>query len=58
MPISNKIEKNEFLIEVQHGKHENVAETCSWTVVVTVSYRPRLLAPASAEFTLNMNWYS
>jgi hypothetical protein len=26
---------------------------CSWTVLVTARYRPRL---ASADFTLNMNW--
>ena len=26
--------------------------------MVTASYRPRLLAPTSAEFTLNMNWYT
>jgi hypothetical protein len=26
MPVSNKIEKKESLTEVQHGKHENVAD--------------------------------
>jgi hypothetical protein len=32
MPVSNKIEKKESLTEVQHGKHENVADLIWWNL--------------------------